>query len=113
MLRSVDDNNSRYVQGGTTTTFNNRTGWWERRYISESPDDIYVIITSRTDQRPYLVASDVYNNEALEWLVLQYNNILDIATEFTTGKQIKLPTLLRVQMEIMTQPLGGMSDVQS
>lgn len=98
---------SRYVQGGTTDRFPNRVGWWERKPLPKSDTDITIIIESSEDRRPDLVAARVYGKANLQWLVLQYNAIVDIETEFTTGTEIRLPQPRRVALDILTQQTGG------
>lgn len=104
---STDQRNSRYVQGGITDKFNNRVGWWERFNFQQQDNDIIYTIRSSDDRRPSLVAQRVYGQERLTWLVLQYNNIVDVETEFRTGQVIRLPTQQRVFTQITTQPVGG------
>jgi hypothetical protein len=41
------------------------------------------------------------------WLVLQYNSIVDINTEFVAGESIILPTFERAQTQILTKSVGG------
>jgi hypothetical protein len=104
---STDQRLSRYVQGGLTDKFSDRVGWWERFVWERQNDDIIHVISSIQDRRPSLVAKLFYGQERLTWLVLQYNNIVDIETEFRTGTEIRLPTQLRVFSQITTQPVGG------
>lgn len=104
---SAESNNGRYVQGGLTDRFRNRLGWWERFPLERQTDDIRVTITKDTEGRPDLVAFRIYKKATLMWLVLQYNNIVDINTEFVAGKTIVLPTPRRVQVSILSNSTGG------
>lgn len=106
-IRSTELRKSRYVQGGSTEVHPTRLGWWERRNIPRANDDISVTIDQKYTKRPDLVAYDAYGSASLQWLVLQFNNILDINTEFVEGKTIFLPTEQRLFMEIMNKPVGG------
>lgn len=90
---------SRYVQGGLVDVFPNRLGWWEQKPFTATSDDIIVTLTPKYDQRPDLLAYDAYGKSSYIWLVLQYNNILDVTTEFVVGKEIYLPTPQRVLFE--------------
>lgn len=101
-LRSDQVRNSRYVQGGTVERFPTRLGWWERRTFASSPTDIEVTIDRKYAQRPDLMAYDAYGKPWLAWVILQYNNIVDINEEFISGKVIKLPTNFRVNTEFLT-----------
>ena len=105
--KSTENRRSRYVQGGETSVYSNRLGWWERRDIPNYDDDIVITISQLHDRRPDLLAADLYGTPSLQWLVLQYNNILDINTEFVAGKEIRLPSEERVMLDLLNQPIGG------
>ena len=98
---------SRYTQGGVTDRFPNRVGWWERFPLEKLDTDLKVEIFPEEDRRPDLVADRVYDNVRLTWLVLQYNAIVDVETEFRTGTIIRLPEERRVYLDIVTNPTGG------
>lgn len=104
--KSTDQRMSRLVQGGTTDVYKKRLGWWERFNFPSSNDDIPYTIPQSRDRRPDLVAKDAYGQVRLTWLVLQYNGIVDIETEFRAGREIKLPTQRRA-MSFITQSAGG------
>lgn len=91
---------SRYVQGGTTQMLGNKLGWWERTILFARADDISFPLTAKYHQRPDLLAHAAYGKASYMWLVLQYNNILDVNTEFVEGKMISLPSPSRVTFEI-------------
>jgi hypothetical protein len=103
--RSDQVRDGRYVQGGTVEQLRNRLGWWERRFYAPSVTDIQFTITSRYARRPDLLAFDVYGQATLQWVILLYNNIVDINLEFRAGQSILLPTRERVQTEFLTKPL--------
>ena len=98
---------SRYVQGGLTDRYPTRLGWWERRALRKSDTDITIIVQPGEDRRPDLVAAKAYGKANLQWLVLQYNAIVDIETEFTAGTEIRLPNPRRLALDILTQQVGG------
>lgn len=104
---SADQRLSRYTQGGETDRFAKRLGWWERTLFERRTDDITYTIQTHEDRRPDLVAKNVYGQVSLMWLVLQYNTIVDIETEFLAGKTLTLPTPQRVMLEIVNKPVGG------
>ena len=104
---AVNNANGRYVQGGLTDSYRNRLGWWERFPLEKQTDDLVVTITKDNEGRPDLVSFMIYKRANLMWLVLQYNNIVDINTEFVVGKRLVLPTPQRVQTSIMSQTTGG------
>lgn len=107
MSNSVEKRFSRYVQGGETDRYKERLGWWERRSFDFSDDDITFEITPEYEQRPDLIAHAVYGQAKLEWLVLQYNTILDITTELVRGKELRLPHPSRLSRNILTESTGG------
>lgn len=104
---AVNRRNSRYTQGGLTDRYPNRLGFWDRRELKKSDTDFTVTLQPDEDRRPDIVAYRVYGKAELQWLVLQYNTIVDIETEFTAGTEIRLPDPRRVNLDILTQPIGG------
>lgn len=106
-FNSTDVHRSRYVQGGTTERYPTRLGWWSRKPMSKSDTDITITINNRYHQRPWLVAADVYGADNLEWVILQYNCILDVVEEFVMGKVITIPTPQRLNLEILSNQAGG------
>jgi len=104
---SVNNHKSRYTQGGLTDRYPNRLGWWERRDIPEDDTDITITVTPAEDRRPDLIAYNMYGQSVLAWVVLQFNNIVDIQTELKTGTEIRLPTQRRLMLDILNQSTGG------
>lgn len=97
MASSLNDTRSRYVMGGKSYTQGNRIGWWERQIMPFRNDDTVFTITSRRYVgRADLIAYDYLGTEDLEWLVLQYNTILDPMLELQLGVNIRLPALSRL-----------------
>lgn len=106
-VKSTDFRRSRYVHGGITDVHPTRLGWWKRTPIPKADDDIFITINSRYHKRPWMVAHDYYTEHNYEWLILQYNSILDINDEFVIGKVIRIPSPQRLGLEIMTRQVGG------
>ena len=106
---SVDGAKSRYSQGGETEEFEERLGWWERdlETLQERDDDIFITIASKYDKRPDLFAADFYGSTLLMWVVLQFNNIVDINEEFIMGKTIRMPTMERTLFDFLNKRTGG------
>ena len=96
---SINNANSRYSKGGVTETYPTRLGWWERFIFPTSTSDVDYTIESKYSKRPDLLSYDVYGTPSYMWVILQYNNILDINTEFVEGASIVLPAPQRVKME--------------
>lgn len=104
---STNKRRSRYTQGGVTTVWPRRLGFWERRVIPQQDDDFFVTVSNRQDRRPDLIAFDYYDDASLGWLVLQYNNIVDLNQELRQGAQIRLPSADRVFFDLLNRPTGG------
>lgn len=104
---SVNSPKSRYVQGGVTDRYPRRLGWWERRQILEDDTDIIITIRPSEDRRPDLIAHHMFGDWRLAWVVLQFNNIVDIETELRAGTEIRLPTQRRLMLDILNQSPGG------
>lgn len=103
----VEQRMGRYTQGGVGDRYKRKVAWWERRNLEYQHDDIIHVVTAGQAKRPDLIATAIYGKPALSWLVLQYNNIVDINTELTTGITIRLPSERRLGLSILTQPTGG------
>lgn len=107
ILRSDQQRLSRYVQGGTTTVFNQgrRLGWWERKLFTTSSTDIEFTITPKYQYRPDILAYDLYGDSELQWFIMQYNNVIDLYSDFITGNVITLPTESRLRTELLSKSL--------
>jgi hypothetical protein len=103
---SIRKKYSRYLQGGDTEVFSQRLGWWEKRtdIPVDQIDDSTFIITKKFEYKPGLVAKIFLGREDLEWLILQYNNIVDIMEEFVIGREIKIPSKQRTDFSIVIKP---------
>lgn len=104
--KSTDQSKSRYTQGGLTDIFRSRLGWWERRFFVKANDDVTFHVHKRYEGRADIIAFAALGDEKLDWLVLQYNNIVDPAEELKVGSVLKLPTRARVT-QLLNQPVGG------
>ena len=82
-------------------------GWWERRDLPQRLDDIIYTVTPSTAGRPDLIAFQIYGQDKYSWIVLQYNNIVDLAQELTPGDRIHLPAVNRLMIDILNQSTGG------
>lgn len=99
--RSDTASSGRYVQGGGVESFPTRVGWWERKILPTALSDVPFVITSKYHKRPDLLAYDIYGTATMMWLVLQFNNIVDINEEFVEGTQVMLPLKSRVYSELI------------
>jgi len=109
LSNAVDNAKSRYTQGGDTEIYNRRLGWWERDIdsLGEDYSDEFITLTPKYNLRPDLLAVDIYGSALLGWLILQFNNIVDINEEFITGKILRLPTQQRVLFDFLNKRTGG------
>jgi hypothetical protein len=98
--KSTDIRTTRYSAGGITEQLlSGRLGWWERTIFLPERDDITGIITADFAGRPDLLSYKAYGTPKFAWLVLQYNTILDINTEFVEGARYTIPSARRVLFE--------------
>ena len=104
---AVENQFSRYVQGGETDRFNNRLGWWERRDLPKQDNDYRTTVQVGESGRPDMISFRVYGNARYAWLVLQYNTIVDPVTELTPGTEILLPEESRLLLDIISKTTGG------
>ena len=104
-VTSMTQRDSRYTQGGTTTVYPGRLGWWDRKVFPRDSTDFTFVLTPDYHRRPWRLAKDLYGKETRMWLILQYNNIVDINTEFVTGKELTLPTPQRVMFSFLNTTL--------
>ena len=104
---STEQQYSRYVQGGLTDRYNNRLGWWERREIEQRNNDAVAIVQPWEAGRPDLIAYRSFGKARFAWVILQYNNIVDINTEIVPGAELRIPNDLRLFADIMTRSTGG------
>jgi len=95
------NSNSRYLKGGRADILQDKIGWWDRTIFDKSVDDVQLLIGSKYHKRPHLVAFDIYGKSELMWFILQYNNIIDVNTEFVNGVTITLPLPRRVQLNLL------------
>lgn len=93
---SANDPRSRYVLGGSTDSTTQFLNWWDRKLIPPAPDDIPLVIARKYNRKPWLMAFDLYGKAKDQWIILQFNNIVDINTEFVQGARIKVPTAQRI-----------------
>ena len=107
---SVKRKDTRYVQGGTTTVRSKSVGWWERSdALSKRADDDIIIFSLPAvyEGRPDILAYDLYENNNLEWVILQYNSIVDINEEFVAGAKIVAPSRERLFSSILIKTLSN------
>ena len=95
------------VQGGLTNIYSKRLGWWEKRVFKQQDDDFIITVQEYEAARPDLISHRVYGKAQYAWLVLQYNSIVDPESELVAGAEIRMPTSVRLSLDIITKPVGG------
>ena len=106
---SVYTKNSRYTNGGTTEVDGKFVQWWNRTVFPRDNSDLTYTLEKRYEGRPDMLASVLYNDSSLWWVILQYNFILDINEEFIAGAVLTIPTLERVQKDFLNGSRGGIA----
>ena len=84
---------SRYTSGGIIYKINERDSFWERIEIPKTSSDTTIVLDTRYDGAPDLLAFDLYGDSSLEWILLQFNSIQDVTEEFVAGKLIRIPSM--------------------
>lgn len=99
---SLDIKRGRYNCGGKTDAYQKRLGWWERdlSFMRRQIDDVTFVITPEYAHRVDLISQKLYNRPDFEWLILQYNNIVDINEEIVVGKILYAPSPSRAFFDI-------------
>lgn len=101
-MRSDQVQNTRYNKGGVSNIIGSRIGWWDRIVFSKSPTDTILTLDSKYHKRPDKLAYDLYGKATYMWVILQYNNILDVTTEFVSGATITVPSKTRLTQELLS-----------
>ncbi len=100
--------NSRYVHGGQTEVNGTQfIEWWDRTIFPVDTSDGTYILEKIYEGRPDKLASVLYGDSSLWWLILQYNNILDLNEEFVEGTELTIPTKDRVTKEFLVSGKTG------
>ena len=102
--------NSRYSYGGITEESKSFIEWWERIKLPKDVSDKYYVMERKYQGRPDLLATVMYGDPSLSWVILSYNNILDPIEELVEGTILRIPTLERVKSVLMN---GQISSVPS
>ena len=101
---SVLKPNTRYVRGGKSEVGEKFIRWWERAPITKGDiTDILYTIEVRFAGLPDYISYEYYVRNDLGWVVLQYNDIVDINEELAVGKVIVLPSKERVFYSVLTR----------
>jgi hypothetical protein len=93
---SLNNKNCRMVRGGTTEISGQFLGYWDKAtFPTDNITDVKFTITSDYAFRADKISYKLYGRDDFQWLVLQYNNIVDINEELTVGSVLILPSYAR------------------
>lgn len=102
-VNSLENNKSRYARNGSTDKYRNRLGWWEQAPIDSDITDTKMILDVRYNQRPDILADELYGDKNLSWIILLRNNMVDPFQEFVTGAVVFVPDRNRVISSILSK----------
>ena len=109
---SVFTKNSRYTNGGTTEADGKFLEWWDRKVFPKDVTDVIYKLERKFEGRPDALASVFYGDSSLWWLILQYNNILDLNEEFVVGTELIMPSAERIKKDFLTGKSGGIKSTK-
>lgn len=84
--------NGRYVLGGTSEVSARALEWWDRRRVAKDVSDLVYALEEQYVGKLWLLANTIYGDPELEWVILEYNDILDPEIELVKGMRLLLPT---------------------
>ena len=88
---------TRYEFGGSTTQNAVGTGTWTRKTFAHQSDDVVIKLTAQTCTHLNIITYQLYGDDSLGWLVLQYNNIIDPVAELYPGMVLTMPHPSRIK----------------
>lgn len=97
---------SRYVHGGVTEVGQRALEWWERNTFPNDSSDFQYAVENFYEGALHRLSAAVYGNPRYQWLIAQYNNIIDPFTEVTPGRVLFLPTKERLNL-MLNGKVGG------
>eukprot|EP00920_Eleutheroschizon_duboscqi_P044210 GHVT01105460.1.p1 GENE.GHVT01105460.1~~GHVT01105460.1.p1 ORF type:complete len:130 (-),score=1.13 GHVT01105460.1:324-713(-) len=94
---------TRYTCGGYSEISPLKIKWWERKiFKKEEFSDRKFVITSAYKYRPDLISQLFFGRPDLGWIILQYNDIVDIIEELDVNKTITIPSSFRTMTTLLT-----------
>lgn len=87
---------TRYTFGGKTDTNSIGTGIWTRQQFERRSDDVFIELTEHTCTHLNIITYQLYGDDSLGWLVLQYNNVIDPVAELVPGLVLAMPHPSRI-----------------
>lgn len=107
--------NGRYVLGGQTEVSAQQLEWWNRVSMKVDPSDLVYFMEKKYEGRPDTLGYVFYGDPGLWWVIAQYNNILDPFTELVEGRILLIPTLERVNSQLIApnKKTGGIPSTRN
>jgi len=95
--------NSRFKDTTLYTDTNNDTffGTWKRIEIQDTTEFIYYQIKASDIGRLDLLAYDYYGDPTLDWVIMDFNSIVDPIFGLEIGQKIKIPSKDQVLRALM------------
>lgn len=66
---------------------------WVQKFIDESSDDVYFVVTQREENRLDIIANDYYGTARYWWVIALANSIIDPFI-LDIGTKLRIPPLL-------------------
>lgn len=105
--------NGRYVLGGQTEVSAGFVEWWERNAAAKDPSDIGYYLEAKYVGRPDLLAFAWFGDVGFEWVIPQFNNILDPMEELIEGKFLLIPTKDKLDAMRSNIKVGGIPSTRT
>lgn len=105
--------NGRYVLGGQTEVSAGFVEWWEPVDMPKDPSDIGYYLEAKYVGRPDLLAFAWFGDVGLEWVIPQFNNILDPAEELVEGKFLLIPSREKLNSIQSNIKVGGIPSTRT
>ena len=100
---SLDQPNCRLVRGGTAELDGNFVGYWTKLNLPRDPvTDQKFTITKDFEFRADKISYVLYGTDYYQWLVLEYNNIVDIIEELAVGNVLIVPSYNRTLYNLVS-----------
>ena len=102
-----NEKNGRYVLGGVTEVSAGFLEWWERKNLEKDPTDIAYFLEAKYVGRPDLLAYAWFGDVGLEWVIPQFNDILDPDEELIANKLLLIPSKEKINTMQSNIKVGG------
>lgn len=104
--------NGRYVLGGQTEVSAGFIEWWERNPLPKDPSDIVYYLEAKYVGRPDLLAYAWFGDAGLEWVIPQFNSIIDPSEELVEGCVLLIPSREKIDTLRSNLNVGGIASTR-